>query len=126
MKLARAVRLNVGPVMPGAAACAAAVSSKTTTTITTGTSRVIEIALFIFIGLMAALLLDDDFSHQPTKVLGIVGQMVKLGGVEVIGARGHAVGIQNHIERFATTQGDRVGEVSRIVASQVTQQARVD
>src|SRR5882762_4996618 len=106
MKLACAVRAKPGPVMPGAAACAVAVSSKVTAIITTGSSRVIEIAFFVVIALIAALLIDMDLGHQPAKVLSIVRQVVKIGGVEVKDAARRvfdSVGcIQDHIDRLAT------------------------
>src|ERR1700688_5232881 len=79
-----AVKLKVGPVMPGAAANAAVAVDNVSAAIAHKSSRVFEIAFFIFVVLIAALLIDTDFSHQPAKVLGIVRQMVELRGVEVI------------------------------------------
>ena len=42
----------------------------------------IEIAFFMFVALIAALLIDVDFGHQSAEVLGVVRQVVKVGGVE--------------------------------------------
>src|SRR6266576_4877953 len=102
MKLAFAVRSKVAvfpvpPVIPGAAAWAEAVSIRTTATISTESSRVTEFDFVLFIWLMAALLIafprggieratDVDFRHQPTEVLGIVRQVIEIGGVQVKGA----------------------------------------
>src|ERR1700751_2234151 len=108
MKLARAVKLNVGPVIPGAAACAVAVSSKVTTTITIGNDRDVEAVLFEFFARIAALLLDMDLGHEPTKVLGIVRQVVEVRRVEVEGlARLVTRSIEDHIDGFASRQCDR-------------------
>src|SRR5882762_3460393 len=120
MKLGCAVRAKPGPVMPGAAACAVAVSSKVTPTIKIGSSLVIEIALFLFIALIAALLIDMDLGHQPTEVLGIVRQVIKIGGVEIEDAARGVLGgigrIQDHVDRLATGQRDRVGVVVEVIS----------
>ena len=80
----------MGPVIPGAAPCAVAGSNKAIATIAARSSRVFEIAFFVFVAfigsllaLIAALLIDMDLGHQPTEVLGIVRQVVKIGGVEI-------------------------------------------
>src|SRR3981189_2856489 len=106
--------------MPGAAACAVPVNSKASAVITTGSSLDIEIAFFIFIALIAALLIDMDFGHEPAEILGVVGQVVELRGIEIVCPRrnrsgagtGRAVDsacIQNHVERLTASQRDRVG-----------------
>src|SRR5215470_20026472 len=108
-----AVRLKVGPVIPGAAACAAGVSSSATATISATSSCVFAIFLFMFVVLMAALLVDPDFGHQAAEVLSIVRQVVKVGGVEVEHASRRILrritGVQNHIQRLTTAQRDRIG-----------------
>jgi hypothetical protein len=64
MKAGCAVRLKVGPVIPGVAANAVPVSSsRTTATIGARNSRVIEFVFFMFVALMAALLIDVHFGH---------------------------------------------------------------
>src|SRR5215469_15746096 len=103
--------------MPGAAACAVTVSTTPKTTTSTGSSLVVEVTGFLFIWLIAALLIDMDFRHQPTEVLGIVGQVIKIWGVEIVGARGNACAVENHVQRLAATQGNRVGVVIEVVAS---------
>src|ERR1700694_1465426 len=86
--------LKLVPVMPGVVACPLAASSMPNATITTGSSLAIEFGFFVFVWLMAALLLtylgrgvhrvaDVDLRHQPAEVLGVVGQMVKLWGEEI-------------------------------------------
>jgi hypothetical protein len=47
-----AVRLNVGPVIPGAAAFAAAVDNRAAAAITRVSSRFIEVAFFMVIALV--------------------------------------------------------------------------
>src|SRR6202051_4126956 len=115
-----AVRLKVWPVMPGAAANAAVAVDNVSAAIAAKSSRVFEIAFFIFVVLIAALLIDTDFSHQPAKVLGIVRQMVELRGIKVEHAAGRILrcipGIQNHVERLATRQRYRVGVVVQVVS----------
>src|SRR5664279_488165 len=117
MYAACAVRLNAGllapPVMPGAAACAFAVS-KTARAASTGSSLVIEVTGFLFfIWFIAALLVDVDLGHQPAEVFGIVCKVVEIGRVEIEHAARRiqrlVAGIQNHVERLAATQRDRVG-----------------
>src|SRR5437879_1295277 len=118
MKLALAVRSKVAlfpvpPVIPGAAAWAEAASSRTTATISAESSRVSEFDFMLFIWLMAALLIafprggieratNVDFCHQPTEVLGIVRQVIEIGGVQIIGAVGRILrdiaGIENYIQ----------------------------
>jgi len=38
-------------------------------------------------------LVDPHFGHQTAEVLGVVGQVVEVGGVEVVGARRNTAGI---------------------------------
>src|ERR1700687_3265790 len=140
MKLASALMLKLVPVMPGVVACAVAVKSMPNATITTGSSRAIEFGFFVFIWLMAALLLtclgrgvhscaDMDLRHQPAEVLGVVGQMVEIGGEEIKGLPGGILGnvarIQDHIEGLTTTQGDRVGVEIHVGSCHVAQQTCV-
>src|SRR5437773_11061115 len=106
-----ATRLKIGPVIPGAAACAVAVNSMATPTSSAANSRVLLISFFMFLAFMAALLIDADFGHQTAEVFCVVGQVVKIGGVEVVSARRdwrraasiggtHRTRIQNHVDRF--------------------------
>ena len=102
MNAACAVRLKVGPVIPGAAAFAEGVTKRATATVTAKTSCVFHIMLFMFVALMAALLIDPNFGHQSAEVLGVVRQVVKIGGIEVVHLarfvfRGVA-GIQDQVE----------------------------
>src|ERR1700730_9380082 len=101
--------------MPGAAACAVAVSNNARTS--KRSSRDMQIVFFIFVALIAALLVDMDFCHEPTEVLRVIGEVVKIGGVEIEHlARGIPRGIQNHVERLAASQRDRVGGVIEVVS----------
>src|ERR1700752_1093345 len=112
--------------MPGAAACAVAASSKTIAPIGTRSNCVFEIAFFMFIAFIAALLIDMDLGHQPAEVLGVVGEVVEIGGVE----KEHlalrvARRVQNHVEGFATTQSDRVSCVVKVVSRLIPKQLGV-
>src|ERR1700737_3293176 len=112
--------LKLVPVMPGVVACAVAASSMPNATITTGSSLAIEFGFFVFIWLMAALLLtclgrgvhrvaDVDLRHQPAEVLGVVGQMVKLWGEEIKLLADRILGVacvRDHGDGFTTTQDD--------------------
>jgi hypothetical protein len=89
------------PVIPGAAAKAVAVSNIADAANATR-SLVIENIFFMFVALMAALLIDPNFGHQSAEVLGVVRQVVKIGGIEVVHLarfvfRGVA-GIQDQVE----------------------------
>src|SRR3979411_2857844 len=103
--------------MPGAAACAVPVNSRASAIITTGNSSDIEIAFFIFIALIAALLVDMNFGHEPAEIFGVVGKVVEIGGVEVVGPHGNRrgagaaggsdkAGIENRVHRLSATQSD--------------------
>jgi hypothetical protein len=48
------------------------VSSKSIATIGARNSRVIEISFFMFVALIAALLIDPDLGHQPAEIFGVV------------------------------------------------------
>jgi hypothetical protein len=73
MKAAFAVRLKVGPVIPGAAAYAVvAMNNNATATIGTRSCRVFEIAFFMFVALIVELLIDMDLGHQPAEIFGVV------------------------------------------------------
>ena len=95
--------------MPGAVAYAAAGSKNAIANIGARSSRVFEIAFFIFVvligsllALIAALLLDTNLSHQPAEVFRVVGQVVEIGGVEIKHAACRILcrigGVQNHVE----------------------------
>src|SRR3974390_3553423 len=104
---APALRLKLVPVMPGAAAWAGTASSIDTATATAGRNRHAAQHTLLFKRLMVALLRGYHyFGHQPAEVLGVVGQMIELRGVEEIGARRHAGAVDDHIEGFAAAQGD--------------------
>src|SRR5882762_6025845 len=118
--------------MPGAAACAVPVNSRASAIVTTGSSLYIEIAFFIFIALIAALLVDMNFGHEPAEIFGVVGKVVEIGGVEIIcphgdrrGAAGSGsdeAGIENRVQRLSATQSDRVGVVIHVVSGLIPQQ----
>src|SRR3974377_1847756 len=92
-----AVRLNVGPVMPGAAANATCAKNSVAATASARRSCVSNVAFFMFFGLIAALLIagitertaasdaiaDVDLGHHSAEVLCIVGQVVQLGSVDI-------------------------------------------
>ena len=64
------------------------------------------IVVIMVVAFIAALLVDVDLGHEPAEVLSIVGQVVKIGRVEIENAvrwifRGIA-GVQNYIQRLAT------------------------
>src|SRR6266576_6634465 len=137
MYAAAASRANDGPVMPGAAACAALASSETAAI--AATRRICRTKVFVFMARSSALLLeacfgrridrsaDVDLGHQPAEVLGVVGQMIEIGRVQIeFLARRIARSVQAHVERFATGERDRVRKVSHVVASHIAQQARVE
>src|SRR5438270_11513479 len=109
--------------MPGAAACAVAANSTASAIITTGSRLDFEIAFFIFVALIAVpYLIDMNFGHQPTDIFVVVGQVVEVGGEEIehaarwtkrcriaCGPATCIAGVQDQIQRLATTQRDRVG-----------------
>src|SRR5215469_8273410 len=108
--------------MPGAAAYALAVHSNITRAkVSPKSICVFEIVFFMFITLMARLLIHVDFGHQPAEVLRVVREMVKVGGVEVVRSSGDTGAIENHIERFTTREGDGVGRVIQVVARLVAE-----
>src|SRR5256884_6596391 len=121
--------------MPGAAAKAVA-ESENTNTIGARMCATCEIAFFIVISLIAALLVagvtecvaardaraDMYFSHHPAEIFGVIRQVVEIGGVHIEDAprriepcsAAHRpaaciAGIQNHIKRLAAAQRDGVG-----------------
>src|SRR6516225_4871082 len=119
-----AVRLKVGPVIPGAAAGAVG-ASDTIAAIRARISPVLTKRLFMLVGLIVALLVHDNFCHQSAEVLGVIRQMVKVWGVEVVRPRGNTRAIENHVERFAAGEGDGVGAVVQIVSPLVAEQLGV-
>src|SRR6267378_4085774 len=74
----------------------------------------------------AVLLIDHDFSHQSAKVLGVVGQMVEICGVQEVGARRNTCTIENYIQGLAATQSDRIGGDVEVVSRLIAQQLRVE
>src|SRR6267378_3846568 len=58
----------------------------------------------MFIALIAALLVNPDFGHQATEVLGIIRKVIKIGGVEVVGSRRNPGAVEDYVERFAARQ----------------------
>src|SRR5207253_8264340 len=66
------------------------------------------------------------FCHQAAEVLGVVRQVVKVGGVKEVGARGNTGTIQNHIQRLSAAERDRVGRDVHIVAGLIAQQLCVE
>src|SRR5215469_2387807 len=111
--------------MPGAAAYALAVNSIITAKVSPKSICVFEIVFFMFIALIARLLVHVDFGHQAAEVLRVVRQMVKVGGVEVVRSCGNTGAIENHVERFAASEGDGVGGVVQVVARLVAKQLGV-
>src|SRR5579864_454205 len=96
-----AVRLNVGPVIPGAAANAVAVRSIAIAS-TGARDLAFKMIFFMFVALIAALLIDPNFGHKSAEVLGVVRQVIKIGGVQVEhaagGIFGGVTGVQNYVE----------------------------
>src|SRR5258708_1670434 len=123
MEASFACKLKLVPVMPGAVACAVAVNSNVSASIATGASLNIEIVLFIFVALIAALLVDPDFSHQSTEVLGIVRQVVEIGGIEIKYLASRVTsGVENHVERLAASQRDGIRVVVQVVSGLIPQE----
>src|SRR5579864_5539646 len=120
-----AVRLKVGPVMPGVAAFAEGATSRATAMVSAKITCVFHIVLFMFFDLIAALLVNVHFGHKSAEVLSVVRQMVQVGGVEIEHTaarieRGVA-GVKNQIERLTATKRDRVGFVIHVVARLIPQ-----
>src|SRR5271165_2438289 len=82
--------------MPGAAAKAAGVKSSVIATVSARSSCVLDVGFFMFIGLIAALLIagvskrvtghavaNVDLGHHPAEVLRIIGQHLEIWGVDV-------------------------------------------
>src|SRR5579864_6031293 len=102
--------------MPGAAAYAETASNIAMATIAARSSCVLTIAFFMFVALMAALLINVDFGHQAAEVLCVVGKVIKIRGVKVIGTLGHSGGVENDVERLTSPQRDRIGGVVEVVS----------
>src|ERR1700746_3769658 len=108
MKAGEATKLKVGPVMPGAAALAVATSNNPSA-VSNRSCPIFEFAFFIFISFIATLLnaavaecrathitgANMNFGHEPPEVFRVIGQVVEVGGVEVVRAGRNARGIQN-------------------------------
>src|SRR5215470_18056272 len=104
MKAGLAERLNAVPLTPGVVAWAADDNSARAVTINENT-REIEIAVFLVIEVIAALLLDPNFRHQPAEVLGVIREVIEIAGVEIKHLTGLVfpcvASIQNDVERLA-------------------------
>src|SRR4029077_9437266 len=81
-----AVRLKVGPVMPGAAAYATGARNSVAAATSTRNSCVLNFAFFIFIGLIAALLIAGvSNARVPNVSLWVAGVSKRAaGGVRVL------------------------------------------
>src|SRR6266478_196781 len=113
--------------MPGTAACAEGASSKAAVATATERKRETAHQCFEFKWLMVALLRRYyNFSHQPAEVLGVVRQMVKLWCVEEVHTGGNPGAVENHIQRLAAAQSDRVGCDVEVIACLVAQQLGVE
>src|SRR5215467_4228160 len=82
MYAASARRLNVGPVIPGAAPYALEMNEMATVSSIARRTFVFEIAFFMFVVLMAALLVDSDFGHQSAKVFCVIRKVIEIWGIE--------------------------------------------
>src|SRR6516164_418198 len=145
-----AVRLKTGvlaaPVIPGAAANAAGARNSVVATTSARRSFVLNVDLFIFFGLIASLLIagvakcaashgvaDMDLGHQTTEIFCVVREVIELWGIKEVGfasSIGRPIGlaaarIQDRVERFSTTQRDRVGPVFRVHPGLIAQQLGV-
>src|SRR5437763_10942473 len=80
-----------------------------------------------------------NFGHEPTEVFLVVGQVVEIGGEEIEHAArwikgcrtagGSATcisGVQNHIQRLATTERNRVGVILQVVPRLIPQNLGVE
>src|SRR5579859_6753028 len=114
------MRLKVGPVIPGAAACAIPHRNSTRAAASTGNSLVAGNTEFRLIWFIVALLVDVDLGHKPAKILGIVGKVIQVRGVEIEHAarwiKALVAGIENHVQRFASAESDRIGAVIQVVS----------
>src|SRR6516162_2189126 len=137
--------------MPGAAAKAVA-ASENTNTIGARIFAICEIAFFIVISLIAALLVagvavgvtpghtvaDMHLSHHSTEVFGVVGKVIKGGRVKVkhaarrvqrlrasSGSASGVAGIPNHVVGFSAAQRDRVCPIFSVVSCLVSQELGV-
>src|ERR1700720_1103950 len=133
VKPAVAFSSKLVPVMPGAAASAVAANSAAHVSALPASNW--RILLLVFMARMSNLLgqassdlgdrvnsgTDVDLGHHSAEVLGVVRQVVKLRRVQVellahrvvIDGATAAIGIartarvENHVQRLATTEGDR-------------------
>src|SRR3954447_21924342 len=106
-----AIRSKLGPLIPGAAALAAGAPNSTAAIVSVRTRCIFQILLFMFIGLIAALLIGDvDFGHQSAEVLRVVRQVIKIGRVEIENAAARIqrciAGIENDVQRLAAAKRD--------------------
>src|SRR5438309_5176151 len=124
---AAAVKLKLVPLIPGTAACAVPESNKASAATTRGSRPVTRFCFFMFVFLIAALLVGDhDFGHKASEVLGVVREVIEVGCVQEISAGGNTGGIKDRIERFAATEGDGVGSYEEIVPCLIAQQLCVE
>src|SRR3974390_2218194 len=98
------MRLKVGPVIPGAAACAIPQRNSARAAASTGNSLVDEITDFLLNWFIVALLVDVDFGHEPAEVFCVVRKVIEVRRVEVEhaarGIKGRVASVENHVERF--------------------------
>src|ERR1041384_4609041 len=66
-----------------------------------------------------------DLGHQPAEILRVVGQVVEVGGIEIVRACRNISGIENDVERLAAAQRNRVRRVVQVVSSLVSQKLGV-
>src|SRR5512139_1938843 len=119
MYFALAVTLNVGPVMPSTTAPAPpAPSARAATSARPSLSNVLIMSILLE---LAAASVDDDLRHHSPVVLGVVAEVVEVGGVQEVGARGDAGGVDDHVSRLAAAQGDRAGVVVEVRAARAAQ-----
>src|SRR5215472_2972279 len=97
--------------MPGAAALAVAASNNPRA-VSNRSCAIFEFAFFIFVSFIATLLhaavaecrashtsrANMNFGHEPAEVFRVIGQVVEVGGVEVVRASRDARGIENNVQ----------------------------
>src|SRR6266705_1029712 len=144
-----ALRLKVGPVMPGTPACAGTASSETNAAAAPRSRRPTKV--FVFVSRMSALLdagatspdlrrrversADVDLGHHAAEVLGVVRQVVEIRRVQIELAsrrilrravRVRAACVENHVKGLAAAKRDRVRVIAHVVTRRITQQPRID
>src|SRR6266850_2039760 len=117
----KAAEVPVVVVIPGTAACAAP-SREPMAATAAAIRRVAAPRPLVVTQFIRALLEDADLGHLAAEVFGIVREVIEVGGVEEIrlsGYVGRPRGIQDHVERLAAADRDRIGLVVEVVAGQV-------